>query len=232
MGGMTAVRRVLFIVSCLGGAVAAHAQDQDLGEIQQAVAAFVRANTHTLPGKVDVAVSPLDPRTRLRSCETFEAFLGPNGRLWGSSSVGVRCLRPSAWTIYVPVTVKVVGTAVVTRRPIARGQTLSAVDLRTQTVDLTQLPAGMLTDPQQAIGKAAVAAYPEGFALRTEMLRAPYAVMAGQPVRVVVQGDGFEVSSDGRALGNAAIGETVQVRSSSGKMLTGVVLEAGIVEVR
>ena len=49
---------------------------------------------------------------------------------------------------------------------------------------------------------------------------------------ILFQGEGFTVSSEGRALGNASIGDPVQVRAASGKLLSGVVQEAGVVVVR
>jgi flagella basal body P-ring formation protein FlgA len=50
-------------------------------------------------------------------------------------------------------------------------------------------------------------------------------------VHLIVQGRGFTVSSEGEALGKAAPGERLQVRTPSGQVVTGVVNAAGQVEV-
>jgi len=53
--------------------------------------------------------------------------------------------------------------------------------------------------------------------LKQDMLRAPYAVTQGQKVQLQVEGPGFKVHSEGLALSNAAEGQSVQIRTASGK---------------
>lgn len=211
---------------------AAAGQWQDLSEVQRTAEAFAQSQAQPPAGRAEVTAPPLDPRTKLPRCESLQPFLAPGAKLWGSSNVGVRCLRPEVWSVFVPVFVKVMADVVVTSHPISRGQTLSEADVSLQKADLTQLPGRVFTDPQQVMGRAANAALPAGFPLRPDTLRAPYAVFSGQVVRVVFQGDGFRVSSEGRALASAGVGEPVQVRTASGKVLKGVVQSAGVVEVR
>jgi flagella basal body P-ring formation protein FlgA len=207
-------------------------QHQDLAEVQRTAEAFAQSHVQAPTGRVEIAASPLDPRSKLARCDSLQAFLAPGAKLWGSSNVGVRCLRPESWSVFVPVAVRVFADVVVTSRPISRGQTLAEGDLTLQNADLTQLPGRVFTDPQQVIGRAANAAFPAGFVLRSDTLRAPHAVFSGQMVRIVFQGEGFKLSSEGRALANAGVGEPVQVRTSAGRVLKGVVQSPGVVEVR
>jgi flagellar basal body P-ring formation protein FlgA len=222
---------------CVGLATAALsttalAETQDADEIRSTVDAFVQAQTAGLPGRVESVPGAVDPRLRLNRCESLEAFLPTGARLWGNSTVGVRCLRPERWSLFVPVQVRVWADVVVSARALARGQTLAAEDLATQSLDLTQLPQGVYSDPATVLGKVAATQISGGMPLRSDMLRAATVVLQGQIVRVVFTGDGLRVSSDGRALGNAGIGEPVQVRTASGKVIKGIVQAAGVVEVR
>lgn len=210
----------------------AQPQWQDLVELQRAAEAFARAHAPALPGRAQIEALPLDPHTRLARCESLQTVLPPGERLWGDTSVIVRCVRPRAWSVFVPVSVKVFAEAVVTAHPIARGQTLTAADLLQREQELTKWPTGPIVDPEQAIGKVAVVPLPAGAALHGDMLRAPYAVAEGQRVRVIFHGDGFRATSAGRSLGNAAVGETVPVRTASGKVVTGVAHSPGVVEVK
>ena len=75
------------------------------------------------------------------------------------------------------------------------------------------------------VGRAA------GQALRGDLLVAPWAVQQGQTVRTVARGPGFSVSSEGRALNNAADGQLVQVRTPSGQTVSGVARANGVVEI-
>lgn len=214
------------------GDARAQPQWQDLDEVRRAAESYAHTQVNVLPGRAQIEAAQLDPRTRLARCESLQPFLAANARLWGSSNVGVRCVRPNAWSVFVPVTVRVFADVTVTSRPVGRGQTLTAADLGRQNVDLTRWPIGLLSDPSAAVGKVSVAALSAGTPLRADMLRAPYAVTESQRVKIVFRGAGFSATSAGRSLGNAAVGEPVQVRTASGKVIKGVVQGPGVVEVK
>lgn len=224
------LRCLLIVLGChAGGAVA---QNQDLESLRKTVVEFAHSQATRLPGEVEIEVGPLDERLQLSACQGLQTYLPAGTRLWGRSSVGVRCQKPESWSIIVPITVKVMGEALYTARPLARGEALTDQDVTAQRTDLTQLPAGVLTDRSQAVGRIPNVSVAAGLPLRAEMLRGAYVVTQGQNVRIVFAGEGFKVSSEGRALGNAALGETVQVRSASGKVVKGQASAAGVVEVK
>ena len=143
----------------------------------------------------------------------------------------MRCLGPSVWTIYLPVQVNISGTYLITARPIAAGQLLGNDDIATRSGDLSALPANILTDEAQAIGKSAKNRIAAGQPLRSDFLLAPWAVQQGQSVRLVSKGSGFSVSSEGKALNNASDGQVVQVRAASGQTISGIARPGGMVEV-
>jgi len=164
-------------------------------------------------------------------CPALEAFLPAGGRPWGRINVGVRCQLEGSWSIYVPAQVKVLGEYFVTARPLARGQAITAGDLARRRGDLAELPAGIVTEEAQAIGKSLNVSVQSGQILRSDVLRAPAAVQQGQSVRVVSKGKGFQVATEGKALNNAAAGQVVQVRTASGQTLSGIARADGTVEV-
>lgn len=192
---------------------------------------YLRAQTQGLPGKVSYSIGQLDARTQLSACSVFEPFLPTGSRLWGKTTVGVRCLGPSAWTVYVPVQVSVSGNYLVTTRPMAAGQALGAGDFVIRSGDLSALPATILTDQAQAIGKMVKNGISAGQPLRSDLLIAPWAVQQGQSVKLVSKGSGFSVSSEGKALNNASDGQIAQVRTGSGQTVSGIARPGGIVEV-
>ena len=223
--------RLLVLLAGFQGTVAV-AQNQDLDLLRKAVVEFARSQTAKLPGEVEIEVGALDERLQLTACQALQPYLPAGVRPWGRSNIGVRCQKPESWSIVVPITVKVMGEALYTARPLARGEPLTDQDFTAQRTDLAQLPAGVLTDRAQALGRVPNVSVAAGLPLRAEMLRGAYVVTQGQDVRIVFSGDGFKVSSDGRALGNAALGETVQVRAASGKVVKGQASAAGVVEVK
>jgi flagella basal body P-ring formation protein FlgA len=98
--------------------------------------------------------------------------------------------------------------------------------------DLTQMPAGVVTDPAQAIGKTLTVSIGANQALRADLLRTPNAVLQGQNVKVVSQGAGFSVAADGKAVTNAAAGQVAQVRMNSGQTISGIARADGSVEIK
>jgi len=211
---------------------AAHAGMEESRAIRAAVDAFVRARTESLPGHVEIKSGLVDPQLKFTQCDHLEAFLPPGVKLWGNATVGVRCEQPEKWSLYVPVQVRVWADVVVTARALPRGETITGEDLAMQRVDLTQLQRGVFTDIQQLIGKVTKAPVSGGTPLRADLLRAAAVVVQGQQVRIVFAGQGFHVSSEGHALGNAGVGEPVQVRTASGKLIKGIVSAPGVVQVQ
>lgn len=192
---------------------------------------YLRTQTQGLPGKVSYSVGQLDTRTQLSACAAFEPFLPPGSKLWGKATVGVRCLGPSAWTVYIPVQVQVSGNYLLAARAMPAGHLLGAGDIVMRNGDLGTLPATIVTDERQAIGKTMKFGIAAGQPLRADQLIAPWVVQQGQNVRTVANGPGFSVSSEGRALNNASEGQRVQVRTPSGQTVSGTARANGIVEI-
>jgi flagella basal body P-ring formation protein FlgA len=142
-------------------------------------------------------------------------------------SIGVRCAEPKGWSIFIPVQIKISRDLLISARPLAQGQIVHAEDLSRQTTETTQ-NVGM-TDPTLAIGKVLRYSVSAGYIMRADMLREPYSVRQGQSVRLSVQGSSFTLSSSGVALNNAGEGETVQVRTASGRLVSGIAGNEGIV---
>lgn len=225
------MRLTAFLLLCLGIAAAVHAR-QEPAEVKRVIEDFLRVQTRGLPGEASFTVGAVDPNNHLAPCPALEAFLPAGGRPWGRISVGVRCQTAGGWTIYVPAQVKVIGDYFVTARPLARGQAVAAGDLVRRRGDLAELPAGIVSEEAQAVGKTLNVSIQSGQVLRSDLLRAPLAVQQGQGVRVVSAGKGFQVATEGTALNNAAAGQVVRVRTASGQTVSGIARSDGTVEVR
>jgi flagella basal body P-ring formation protein FlgA len=214
---------------------AAHAENtapprQDLDVLRKTAEQFLQTQATGLPGEVKVTIGAIDPRLKLPACTTPQAFLPPSSKAWGRTTVGLRCTVPSNWTIYVSATVKVFGEYIAAAAPLAQGQTIDQADIGKVKGDLSALPAGVITDATEAIGRTAATTIPLGAPLRQDALRNQRAIQQGQGVRVVVNGPGFSVTSDAKALNNANEGQLTQVRTPNGQVISGIAKLGGIVE--
>lgn len=204
---------------------------EDGSSIRSAVEQFLRLQTVGLPGTVTLTVGQVDQRLRLPACASLESFIPPGSKPWGKTTVGVRCAAPVPWTVYVQATVRVMGAYVAAQSSLTQGQTISTGDVTTAYGDLTSLPAGVVLNPSQAIGRVVALSIPSGSPVRADALRVQPVVQQGQTVRLVSSGLGFEVSAEAKALTNASEGQVAQARTPSGQLVSGVAKAGGIIEV-
>ena len=174
----------------------------------------------------------LDPQARPAPCARVEPFLPAGARLWGRTSLGLRCSDGTAWSAFLPVTVRVFARALVAGRSLPAGHALTEEDYRSEEIDLTQQPAGLLQDAGFAVNKVLSRPLATGQPLRREYFRARPLVTPGDPVRLVYEGTGFSVSTDAKALGSATDGEPVRVQTESGRVVTGIARGPRRVELR
>ncbi len=207
--------------ACLCLSAAAHAADpQDPAALQAHAERFLKTQASGLPGKVTVEVRP--PRATLPACAALDAFQPAGSRSIGKTVVGVRCLAPSPWTVYLSAQVRVIGSYAVTRQPLPANHVLSAADIALREGDLGSLPADVVTDASAMVGYRAVSGLAAGAPLRNALLRPPLAVQQGQATRLQLNGPGFSVQTEGQALANASRGEQVRVKVRSGQVISGV----------
>lgn len=183
------------------------------------------------PVQLQATLGALDSRLRLAACARVEPYLPPGSRLWGQTRVGLRCLEgTSRWNVTLPVTVRAMGMTWVLRRDVAPGTALEADDLMLAEADWAAEPSPVLAQRNQWQGQVAVRALSTGQTLRQSMVRAAQVFQAGAPVRVLVQGGGFQISSQAQALSAGVVGQPARVRMDSGRVVSGVVLDARTVQ--
>lgn len=202
---------------------------QDPSLIAAEVEAFLLAQAAVLPGAAEVVVTP--PRiSRQAACEHLDIYL-PNPQLRSRMNVGVRCLAPEPWNLFVQASLSVNGYYYVTNRRMEPGERISMDDLTAREGDLLRLPRGVITDTALAVGYIVTQRMTEGTTLRSSALRDPDSIVKGQPVRTEARGVGFVATGEGVALEDGAPGAMIQVRTSSGQVVTGTVVNNNTVRI-
>ena len=173
--------------------------------------------------RVDISVGSLDKRLRLAPCQRIEPYLPPDAKLWGKSKIGLRCAQGStAWNVYLPVTVRLYGQALVSSQALAAGSVITAADLVKSEVDLAEDSSDAVQDTTLAVGRTLAKPMLAGQSLRVAHLKLRQWFAAGETVRVLAQGAGFNVASEGQALTAGFEGQPAKVRTEAGRVLTGV----------
>ncbi len=183
--------------------------------------------SESAPLRMEVTVGALDSRLKLASCAKVEPYLPPGTRLWGKTRLGLRCLEgASRWNVFLPVTISAYGPAWVVKGSVASGSVLTESDAMETEVDWAEESSPIMSKPSQWVGQVASRTLSTGQALRQGMIRPAQAFQAGTQVRVVAQGAGFQITSDGQAVSAGVVGQPARVRMSNGRVMSGVVLDS------
>ena len=172
--------------------------------------------------RVEVVVGQLDPRLHLAPCTRVEPFLPSGTRLWGRSRIGLRCVEgPSAWKIFLPITVKAYGRGLVANAAMPPGSVLRPNDIAEGEVDLAEDSSAAVVDPSQAVGRTLARSLTPGQSVRHAHLTARQWFNAGDSVRLIAVGAGFSLEGEGQALSNGIEGQPARVRTENGRVVTG-----------
>lgn len=225
-------RPPLYLIALvLANFFAAPVSAADSEPIRRAVKDFLDRQAPSLPGPSRHDIGSIAASGIADGCRTISVSMQPGAKPWGRTHVQARCTDGANWNLYVPVEIHVTADYVVSTRPLRAGQTISEADLTTRRGNLAEQPANVLTDVTQALGQTTSVALPAERPLRSDMLRKPMVVRQGQGVRVISGGSGFQVASEGKAMGNAVAGQVVQIRMNSGQTISGLAQPDGTVRV-
>jgi flagella basal body P-ring formation protein FlgA len=183
--------------------------------------------------RVEVVPGTLDPRLNLAPCNKVQPYLPAGHRAWGRTRVGLRCVDgPVAWNVSLPITVKVFAPALVARQALSAGTVLGPEHLEAAEVDWAAAESPALGEAAPVAGRTLARPLAPGQALRESDLRKRQWFDAGDPVRLVVVGNGFSISGEGVALSPGLEGQLVRVRTEGGKVVSGKAAGARRVEVQ
>jgi flagella basal body P-ring formation protein FlgA len=225
------IRTHLYLFILLLPGMATAESPQPLKSIHETARSFVERQVPSSPGELQVEVGQMDPRLRLPACEQpLEAFFAPGARQLGNTTVGVRCRGAKAWSLYVPVTIKLTREILVLANPLPHGATLGPSDIRMEPREVSSLASGFLTELRQALGRQLTQTSAPGTPLSPLLLKAPTLVRRGQTVVLLVNSGGLEVRMSGQAMADGAEGQMVRVRNlTSRRVIEGVVTAEGTV---
>ncbi|WP_322994681.1 flagellar basal body P-ring formation chaperone FlgA [Castellaniella sp.] len=202
---------------------------QDPATIVAQVQTLLEERAASYPGAVSISVDT--PRiSNQAACSQLDVFLAGSGGLRSRTSVGVRCLAPQPWTLYVQASIQIIGPYYVASHALNRGVVIGQDDLDLRDGDLLRLRR-VISDPAQVVGWITTRYINAGGAIESNALRDPNAIQRGQQVRTVARGAGFVVSGEGQAMESGNPGTQIQVRTPNGQIISGTVMDAYTVQV-
>ena len=198
-------------------------------DVDVAIKRFVARNP--MVAGMQTEVEYIDQNPTIQACpEKIEVGSQPGIRLWGRTSVQLRCKKLS-WTYNLAIRVRVIGDYVVAGRYLQGNVKVAQGDLRVVQGDLTDLTDDVLRSVKDGYNRILVRPVQAGMPIGLNDLREPAVIAIGDPVRILISGKDFEVTGEGVAQTSGMIGDTVKVKLYDGQTISGKILKAGVVVV-
>jgi len=204
---------------------------QDLGLLRDQAGEWLKTTAeHAYSGsRARVEMGSYDDRLSLPPCQSVAFALPAGGHAWGRGSVEVRCNAPKPWRVYLGFQIRLNGPVLVARHALAARQPVRSADLEPARIDYVRAPEAYPRElPTEALASRPLAA---GQPVTLDNLVLPQIVQAGREVRVLVNGRGFNLSQQGTALASGSAGQVIKVRTTSGRIVQGVIRNEGMVEI-
>jgi len=199
-------------------------------QAQDAVNRFLKSHP-SLEGR-DFTVQWTEPRGNLPICDKLPRVnLQSRDRAWGKIFLSLNCEEGRPWVRPVSVYVAVKGRYLVTNQAVRKGQALYVADLQWAEGDVTKMGDALLDDPELIKNMESVRSLQSGTPLRLNDLKPIAVIKSGDQIRVTLLGKGFAIDTTGQAMSDAAMGGSVKVRISDGKIVQGTAVSQGAVEV-
>ena len=189
-------------------------------DLREALMNWMSAQGRVLPDPA--SIGPLDPRMSLPACDRLEI----SARGASANTFQFRCEGPTPWTHIVRAGLATAPTPVKAPEATPQGQytiIVPKIDLPAGTVltadvleerQVSFAPAShALKSLQEAVGLRLAAASGPGLALTTRSVARAPAVAKGENVTIIAGGEGFEISSPGRAEQDGYEGDLISVKN-------------------
>lgn len=200
-------------------------------EVQQAVEQFVRrsdadASIRQVSFNTETAVAP-----DARILEVLPAAYGDAHQQRFTLTVGNGAAAEQR--IAVNATVDRWTEVAVTRRSIPRGRVVDSSDVIMARFNLQALPNDSVSDLTKIIGMETKREFAAGEVVQRNKLEIPTVIKAGEKVTLRFRSALIEATATGVSLDAAGLQQPIRIKNdSSQKVVSGVVIEPGIVEVK
>jgi flagellar basal body P-ring formation protein FlgA len=202
-----------------------------------AIYAFVKetiAKNMSPSAEYEITVLPIDEQLKLQECtKTLEVFKANEQMKAGRVSIGVRCNAEKKWSIFVSAVIKVYESVIVLTRPVQRGELITGEYLAVEKKDISNARGDFVTEFNQVANKEAARNMPAGAILGLKSVVVPPLIKRKDKVIISTGQADFSIQMSGTAMMEGAKGQLIKVKNdSSGRIISGTVIEPGIVFVK
>ncbi|MCE2680948.1 MAG: flagellar basal body P-ring formation chaperone FlgA [Burkholderiales bacterium] len=175
--------------------------------------------------KYKVYLNDLNTKTNSDSCSDIQWSLPQGVALRGKTAFVAKCKsNGESSLVYQQLDIKVLANVVTVARAVKFNEVLDASAFLIEEKDITRLPyADFLSEYEGLVGQQSKRALNMGLIVRKDMVEPQPTVRQGDNIKVIIQGQGFKLSTEGVAMQSAQPGQQIRVKTQQGKILTGAV---------
>ena len=160
------------------------------------------------------------------SCDTPTLSLLNKNKPWGNMTISVQCENKKRFMqIYVAVS----GYYLIAKQPITAGSVITEDLLDLKFGWLDKLPSSVILNKSDAINHIASRNINQNETIKTAILQKIWLVKVGQMVKVIIDGEDYQVTTNGKALNNAILDDKISVKLSSGNIVEGILTNQGVI---
>jgi flagellar basal body P-ring formation protein FlgA len=213
------------------------AQAEDKFQTLESIYGFVKEtieNNMNISGETEISVLPLDDQLKLAQCsKPLETFKTNNLIKAGRVSIGVHCGGEKKWSIFVSALIKAYASVIVLAQPIQRGEIITRQHLASEKKEVSSTKGDFVTAFEQIENKQAARNLPAGAILGAKSVVEPAIIKRKDKVIIRSEQTAFSIQMSGIAMMDGIKGQVIKVKNeSSGRIISGTVLEPGVVLVK
>lgn len=192
--------------------------------------AFLKSQAN-IPKDSEITIHPTPGSYSLDSCQDISFSTIQNNQKSSNLRFLANCKTPQNWTLFLNATIKKKQNYFITRRHLKRGEIVSGQDLQAKYDSQASTTSNFVTQLDEVNNLAAAHDIKVGTILRHNDLSEQILVTRYEQVKIISKNNGFSVATSGKSLNNATKGHTVRVQLANKRIVSGIAVSAGTVEI-
>ncbi|OTP90787.1 flagella basal body P-ring formation protein FlgA [Gilliamella apicola] len=160
------------------------------------------------------------------SCDTPTLSLLNKNKPWGNMTIGVQCDNKKS---FIQIYVAVSGHYLIAKQPITAGSVITEdlIDLKSGWLD--KLPSSVILNKSDVLNYIATRNINQNETIKMAMLQKNWLVKAGQIVKVIIDDEDYQITTNGKSLNNAILDDKISIKLNSGNIIEGILTNQGVI---
>lgn len=187
--------------------------------IEKIIAGFIRSRAGGDSEDISIRVNPVEPMALPQGKVTYEVTPRKQEDYRGSTSLSLAFMVDGRLEkrIWVTAQVDVREEVAVSNRALQRNTLITEDDVRLERMNVSELPADVITDERAVIGMKTKRAIEPNTPMRSAFVESPPLVKRGDLVTIVAESDSLKITTQGVVTESGCRGDLVRVINAASR---------------